>query len=340
MAPTAVRVVDMSAEVEQIDTSVAPVVQAAGTLPWRVHKGELQVELIHRPRYRDWSWPKGKLDKAESRPVAAVRETAEETGRPVVLGVPLTGLQYLLADGTVKRAHYWAAQRAGADVPAVAARFPVPPVDPNEIDDRKWMTPEKALAKLSRPSDRLPLETLLDAHRTGTLATRPLIIVRHGKAVDRSRWSGDEATRPLTPFGSGQASALVQLLACYGVQQIVTSPWQRCVSTVEPFAAASGIPLTPLDNITERAHEQTAKSAFDATTALIEGNVGAVLCTHRPVLPTVFDALRQFARAHARRALPRSTPYLQPGACLVAQIADTSAGPRIVTVEKFKPQVW
>ncbi|MGO4245098.1 NUDIX domain-containing protein, partial [Janibacter sp. RAF20_2_2] len=55
-------------------------VLAAGTLPWRRRRGRLQVALVHRPRYDDWSWAKGKLDPGETFPVAAVRETLEETG--------------------------------------------------------------------------------------------------------------------------------------------------------------------------------------------------------------------------------------------------------------------
>ena len=89
-----------------------PVIESAGALVWRVHDGELQVRLVHRPRYDDWSWPKGKLDPGETFQAAAAREVAEETGKPVVLGVPLPGLQYLTPEGRVKRVHYWAARRA------------------------------------------------------------------------------------------------------------------------------------------------------------------------------------------------------------------------------------
>lgn len=99
-------------------TDKTPVIESAGALVWRVREGRLQVLLIHRPRYDDWSWPKGKLDPGETLPTAAAREVAEETGRPVTLGLPLPGLQYLTPDGAVKRVHYWAATTGAASPPS------------------------------------------------------------------------------------------------------------------------------------------------------------------------------------------------------------------------------
>ncbi|HQV84172.1 MAG TPA: NUDIX domain-containing protein, partial [Ornithinibacter sp.] len=77
-------------------------IPAAGTLPWRLRDGELEVALVHRPRYDDWSWAKGKLDPGEDWAVAAVRETVEETGLVVRLGPPLPEARYTLLgrDGT------------------------------------------------------------------------------------------------------------------------------------------------------------------------------------------------------------------------------------------------
>lgn len=339
MAPAAIRVVDM-ADIDRADVDVAPVVQAAGSIPWRVRDGQLQVMLIHRPRYQDWSWPKGRLNKGEPQPVAAVRETAEETGKTVMLGIPLPGLQYLLADGRVKRVHYWSATRAKKSHPAAAARFPVPPVDPDEIDDRRWFDVSTALAKLSRAADQIPLRALIDAHGKDTLATRPIIIARHGKAVDRRSWAEGEATRPLTPFGTGQSQALTQVLAAFPVTRIVTSPWARCADTVVPFARASGLDVMESEHLTEDAHDRDHHGAAKVLKELLRAGEGAVLCTHRPVLPTFFDTLREFARPKVARAIPRSSPYLQPGGCIVAHVSDASGTPRVVAVERFKPAVW
>jgi 8-oxo-dGTP pyrophosphatase MutT (NUDIX family) len=106
------------AEAGESDPACSPsVVRAAGVLPWRRKKGRLQVALVHRPRYDDWSWAKGKLDPGEEWPVAAARETDEETGLRVALGVPLPDSRYMLLgrDGTPdeKVVRYWAARVVG-----------------------------------------------------------------------------------------------------------------------------------------------------------------------------------------------------------------------------------
>src|SRR5690625_3176103 len=78
-------------------------VLAAGAVVWRVVGRRLEVLLIHRPRYDDWSWPKGKLDsKDEPLPLCAVREVQEETGVPVLLGAKLPTVRYKLPGGAKK----------------------------------------------------------------------------------------------------------------------------------------------------------------------------------------------------------------------------------------------
>ena len=90
------------------------VVLAAGTLPWRRRRGRLQVAVVHRPKYDDWSWPKGKLDPGEEWQVAAVREVWEETGLRVRLGIPLPDSEYQVAGASHrKRVRYWAAEITG-----------------------------------------------------------------------------------------------------------------------------------------------------------------------------------------------------------------------------------
>ena len=71
---------------------------------------QLQVLAVHRPRYNDWSWPKGKLIDGETLPQCAIREVAEETGREIVLGQPLPTLRYPIGAGKQKVVRYWAAQ--------------------------------------------------------------------------------------------------------------------------------------------------------------------------------------------------------------------------------------
>jgi 8-oxo-(d)GTP phosphatase len=90
---------DMSREYE---------VKAAGGVVWRTRKGKVDVLLVHRPRYDDWSFPKGKLDAGESFRAGAVREVREETGLDVHLGPELASAVYRDALGRSKIVRYWA----------------------------------------------------------------------------------------------------------------------------------------------------------------------------------------------------------------------------------------
>ena len=95
-------------------------IRAGGALVWRLrHPGrqvlpgdvldeaEIEVLLVHRPQYHDWSWPKGKIEGRETIPVAAVREVEEETGHVISLGAPLTTQRYRLGSGQTKEVRYW-----------------------------------------------------------------------------------------------------------------------------------------------------------------------------------------------------------------------------------------
>ena len=144
-------------------------VLAAGTLPWRRRRGRLQVALVHRPRYDDWSWAKGKLDRGETFPVAGVRETLEETGLRVRLGHPLPTTTYTVASGSgraVKEVRYWAAEVTGGDGGLV-----------HEIDEVAWLEADEALERLTYAHDRAQMDALVAADATGTLTTWPLSLI-------------------------------------------------------------------------------------------------------------------------------------------------------------------
>ena len=108
-------------------TRAKRVVRAAGALVWRECRGRLEVLLVHRPRYDDWSFPKGKVERNESVRTCAVREVAEETGVRIALGQPLETVRYKMSDGRRKRVYYWAARELGADEPGARARAAVTP---------------------------------------------------------------------------------------------------------------------------------------------------------------------------------------------------------------------
>ncbi|WP_240643798.1 NUDIX hydrolase [Antribacter gilvus] len=321
--------------------SHAPVIETAGGIVWRERGGELQVQLVHRPRYDDWSWPKGKLDEGESHQAAAAREIAEETGKPVILGRPLPGLQYLTPEGRVKRVRYWAARKARRSVDgyALAARAPVADQDEAEINGVEWLDTEKAAKRLTRETDRAPLDALVAAHEAGELATRVLVIARHGRALPRTVWHGGERDRPLTPVGHAQAAALVPVLAGYGVETVISSRWERCAATIEPYIRASGQRPAFSESLSEAQHERSPSRVAAAVLTLLDDGA-ALLCTHRPVLPTVLDVLGQHAPRSVADSLPSDDPYLEPGEALVAHVVDTPDGPRVVAAEKVGPPLY
>ncbi len=318
-------------------TPSTTVVEAAGALVWRVRTGRLQVALVHRPRYRDWSWPKGKLDPDETVVAAAWREVAEETGHDVVLGVPLPPLEYTLSDGRLKRVHYWAAQVAGRDdAAALRARPPVPRASRDEIDQVRWYDVEAAAARLTRPGDRAPLVALVAAHAKGRLDTRAVIVARHGTAKRRSTWPDGEESRPLTPVGRRQAAHLVPVVSAFGAVRVVTSPWRRCVETAQPYASGAQVPIENVAALSEHGHAHAPQDVAALVGELLQWPGDSLLCTHRPVLPTVMQALAAHARRSVREALPADEPYLHPGQVLVAHVAQRASGPRVVAVETHR----
>ncbi|GAA1718407.1 NUDIX hydrolase [Isoptericola hypogeus] len=322
--------------------SHAPVIESAGALVWRVRGERLQVQLVHRPRYDDWSWPKGKLEPGESLQAAAAREVAEETGKPVVLGLPLPGLQYLTPEGRVKRVHYWAARRARPqpDARPLAARHPVAPPSRAEVDKQAWLDVDEAARRLTRDADQGPLDALVEAHGAGRLETHVVVVVRHGKAVARGDWHGSEQGRPLTPLGHGQAAAAVPVLSAFGVDLAVSSRWERCATTIDPYVRAAGLRPEYSDNLGEAQHERSPARVAATVRELLESGRSSVLCTHRPVLPTVLDVLGQHSRRTVANVLPQRDPFLEPGEMLVAHAAATAKGPRVVAVEKVTPPVF
>jgi 8-oxo-dGTP diphosphatase len=316
------------------------VVEAAGALVWRVRQGRLQVVLVHRPRYKDWSWPKGKLEPGEHVITAAVREVEEETGLDVVLGRPLPGLEYPLSDGRLKRVHYWSAQVAGRpDRPAVHARPPAEHASADEIDRVRWVDADVARRRLTREDDREPLDALVEAHTKGRLDTRALVVVRHGRARSRASWPGGEETRPLTDIGRRQAEALVPALSAYGVVEVVTSPWSRCGATVAPYAASAGITPVQDEPLTEAQHAESPEKTAAVVAAALRTGADVAVCTHRPVLPTVLRVVGDHARRRVAEELPAEDPYLRPGQILVAHVSGAPDAPRVEAVEVHAPLV-
>ena len=249
-------------------------VLAAGVVVFRSGR---EVLLVHRPKYDDWSFPKGKLDRGEAAPAAAVREVLEETGLRVRLGVPLSSQRYPV-NGRSKTVHYWVGRCMGDD--------DVAGYDPNhEIDDVRWVRTEDALDLLTYDRDKQTLREALKVRRS----THAVVVVRHGAARSRRLWKDDDRLRPLLKAGRHQAQSMVPLLAAYDVTRLVTSSSVRCVDTLAAFAEATGLPLETTRRLSEE--DATSKAVRKIVDSLVEGDESAALCSHRPVFPDVFDAL-------------------------------------------------
>lgn len=239
----------------RIKASRRPPVLAAGALVWRLKNDKLQVLVVHRPRYDDWSFPKGKAEPGESMVLTAIREVAEETGRQIVLGRYLGKARRRLVSGRKKRTLYWAAQVLPEAGPGEGLRAAVKPASKREIDKVRWWKVEKAARKLTHADDKRLLARLVDWYESGQLQVRSLVLVRHAKAVSRATWGygiNSELTRPLV-MGRGQAQArdVAALLSAYGVGELVSSPWRRCVDTLAPYAHGCGLDLRSDEAFTE-----------------------------------------------------------------------------------------
>lgn len=311
-----------------VASSTSSPILAAGALVWREKRGIVEVLLVHRPRYRDWSIPKGKLDPGESFLAAAVREVEEETGYRVRLTRPMPSVNYRVG-GRPKKVRYWAARVRAQTAPG--------PVNPREIDRVEWVPIRGAIKKVSRSSDRELIEILGDWRDAGELDTAAVIIQRHGAAQARSKWrKGDEQTRPLRRKGKKQAKALPPLVDAYAPSTVVTSPWRRCLDTIEPFAHLGGMDIVFKPELTEHAHAARPSRAAAVMERLIDESRSVIVCTHRPVLPTLIATTKAATRPSAARKLPRENPYLAAGEMLVLH---TVPGGTVVDVERHLPNI-
>jgi 8-oxo-dGTP pyrophosphatase MutT (NUDIX family) len=125
-----------------IDPEAAEV-KASGGVVRRRDAGGVKVALVHRPRYDDWSFPKGKLDKGESWEHAALREVEEEIGVRCRLGAELPPTSYKDPKGRDKVVRYWLME-------PIEGEF----VPSDEVDEMRWVSPAEAEALLSYGHDR------------------------------------------------------------------------------------------------------------------------------------------------------------------------------------------
>lgn len=253
-----------------------PAVVAAGGVVLRERGGEKQVLIIHRDKFDDWSLPKGKGKSDELEPETAVREIQEETGALARLDLRLPSVRYEVSKGP-KVVHFWR-----ASVREMRHWRPN-----HEVDEVRWVNVKKAMKQLSYSQERETLEAALAAPDSVAL-----LLVRHGKAMLRKNWTGNDQKRRLAGRGRKQAKALVSLLDCYVVERTVSSSAERCMKTLKPYAAMTGLTLEGVDLLTEEEGTKNPKGVRDFLDELRQNlQVPTAICGHRPVLPSMFKGL-------------------------------------------------
>jgi 8-oxo-(d)GTP phosphatase len=262
--------------------SKAPI-QAAGGVVWRTGDGspgsDVEVAVIHRPRYDDWSLPKGKLAPGESHLEGAIREVHEETGYRVQPGRSLGEVRYLKNSGGAARekvVHYWAMK-------AIGGAF-----SPNrEVDEMRWLSIDDAREMITRALDRDVLERF--AQRPAM--TGSVLLLRHASSGSRSKWDGDDRLRPLDEAGEEQAEELVRLLSRFEVDEILSADYVRCVETVRPLSESIGVAVDEDALLGEDGFAGHEQNAVDLIRNLGRPGSAAVVCSQSGVIDDIVERL-------------------------------------------------
>jgi 8-oxo-dGTP diphosphatase len=255
---------------------VSAIIQAAGAIVWRNNKDKTEVAIIHRPKYDDWSFPKGKLEIGESLITCAHREVLEETNIQTEFGPFLGDIEYLTPDGK-KQVSFWAAKALSDN-----------DFKPNsEVDELKWIEVKKVKDLLTLETDKKILAQFVKLE----FDTKPFVLLRHAKAVTRDEWQGDDDDRPLDALGQNQANKLLAIYQVYNLEQIHTSDAVRCFDTVTPISKGSGIKLEVTGKLSESTYKKDKEKAFDYAKDLIKEDARILLCSHNPILPKMLNKL-------------------------------------------------
>lgn len=298
-----------------------PPIRAAGVVLLRGTGQDAEVLVVHRPGRQDWSLPKGKIDPGEHVVAAAVRECDEETGFTPLLQNALATQTYSV-QSRPKVVNYWRAR--------VRTEEGFTPDD--EVDEIRWVSAPDAVGLLTYPADRSLVEAAVRQPDTV-----PLVILRHTQAMKRAQFDGHvDAERPLTGKGRSQSKTLVPLLDAFGVTSVYASSARRCTETVKHYAKSLDTTVVREPLLTEEGHHADPRGAATRAIELALCQEPLVLCSHRPVLPTILDSMAValgvgLEDPRWRRAWD---PKLPPGGFIVVHREFSDDGPvRVVGVE-------
>jgi 8-oxo-dGTP pyrophosphatase MutT (NUDIX family)/phosphohistidine phosphatase SixA len=296
-------------------------IRAAGGVLWRRALGartgeDVEVAVVHRPRYDDWSLPKGKLDHGETEFEAALREVEEETGHLGRPGRSLGRIRYLKTSGGITRPKiisYWSMQANGGSFQPG-----------REVDELRWVSAHDAGRLLTYPTDR----EVLGRFTSQPLTTGLVLLVRHSSAGQRAKGNENDHVRPLDSKGHHQAWSLVRLLRRFDVRRIVSADFLRCVQTVAPLSRAIGVPVEEETLLSELGYPGREEDLIELLRRL-EHNGGAVVaCSQGDVIPDLLHRLATKDRVPLNEAI-----VARKGSVWALSFA----GRRLCALEHFPP---
>ena len=309
-------------------------VLAAGTVCWRsvpTSQGEstLMVLLIHRTKQQDVTFPKGKLDPGESMPEAAVRETLEETGLRINLGLNLGTIDYALGGDSTKTVQYWAAEVTPET--ALASTF----LPNNEIQALEWVPADQVRSRLSYRADKQLYDVFLKLVEHNFQRTFSITLLRHAQAEPRgSQWPEDHL-RPLTAHGDAQAETLAPMVACFGAERIYSSTATRCEQTAEPLAEVLETRIRHKRSLSQDQWDTGDLSGMRRLMGkLVAKRRSVVVCSHRPVLPAIAREITLATGSLPGDYLDEATT-LPPGGFSVFHFSLERPGAGILGVETY-----
>lgn len=260
---------------------------------WREGPEGVEILLVHRPRYDDWTFPKGKLESGECLIECARREVREEAGVRPIIGRYLGDISYNKQEGHRKEVHYWAMQTDGIEF-----------VPSSEVDRIRWVHEGSLADQVSYPTERSVCERLVGGWRD---PAERILLVRHADAGKRNRGPDPDSARPLSERGRAEAAGLVEGLEGFPIDAVLTSYAARCRQTVAPLATAR-------KRVPQLAIELWEESRPAEVRALLrdrpEGT--SLLCSHRPIVGTILRTLMR----------EKEAPVLQKGSTWVLDLAD------------------
>ncbi|NCV76518.1 MAG: NUDIX hydrolase [Actinobacteria bacterium] len=252
------------------------VILAGGAVVWRRNEDDLiEIALVHRVKYDDWSLPKGKVESQESVIACAFREVMEETGFSVRFG-PCLGTHSYSVENATKKVTYWSAK--------FLKEIGVP--NPQEVDQIRWITLDQVDSVVTRVLDR----EVIRQFRNFDPDSKALILMRHAQALDRNDWSGEDCDRPLNTYGERQAKRVLLNFQSFEIEEIHSSSAVRCYESVSPMARALNIGFFFTDSLSEDVYMKDKERPFKYIQRLLMNDYSTLVCSHNPIIPRAISS--------------------------------------------------